>query len=178
MSDQIFINILLQHNTWATRELIESARSLDYEEFTQVEFDMGLKTVHDTLLHIVGAMARWSDRLVGRELRPSPANTSTPGQISKKYYSPDEFLNLLIQADRDLKESVNSLINNQRLSEYMTFPAADGAGLQDYRFTLGAAICHIITHGVHHRAQALNMLRQLKVDKLPELDVIEWEMIN
>jgi hypothetical protein len=48
-----------------------------------------------------------------------------------------------------------------------------------YRFTLGAMLIHVTTHGMHHRAQCLNMLRQLAVpgisDRLPEIDLLQWE---
>ena len=36
----------------------------------------------------------------------------------------------------------------------------------------------VATHGMHHRAQCLNMLRQLAApgvsDRLPEIDVLDW----
>ena len=40
----------------------------------------------------------------------------------------------------------------------------------------------VATHGMHHRAQCLNMLRQLAVpgisDRLPEIDVLEWQITS
>jgi uncharacterized damage-inducible protein DinB len=33
---------------------------------------------------------------------------------------------------------------------------------------------HVATHGMHHRAQCLNMLRQLGVNPLPPISVLEW----
>ena len=35
-------------------------------------------------------------------------------------------------------------------------------------------ITHIATHGTHHRAQCLNMLRRLGVHPLPQSSVAEW----
>jgi uncharacterized damage-inducible protein DinB len=41
-------------------------------------------------------------------------------------------------------------------------------------------LVHVTTHGMHHRAQCLNMLRHLAVpgvsDRLPEIDVLEWQI--
>lgn len=41
--------------------------------------------------------------------------------------------------------------------------------------TYGGAIAHVLTHGMHHRAQLLYMLRRLGLENLPEGDVLTWE---
>jgi uncharacterized damage-inducible protein DinB len=41
--------------------------------------------------------------------------------------------------------------------------------------TYGGAIAHIATHGMHHRAQLLYMLRRLGLEALPEGDALGWE---
>jgi uncharacterized damage-inducible protein DinB len=41
--------------------------------------------------------------------------------------------------------------------------------------TYGGAIGHVIMHSMHHRAQALYMLRALGVPDMPEGDVLSWE---
>ena len=40
----------------------------------------------------------------------------------------------------------------------------------------GGAIVHLATHGMHHRDQALFLLRKLGVTDLPEGDALSWEM--
>ncbi|RMH26245.1 MAG: hypothetical protein D6693_07555 [Planctomycetota bacterium] len=35
-------------------------------------------------------------------------------------------------------------------------------------------VTHVCTHGMHHRAQCLNMLRRLGVETLPPSSVVEW----
>ena len=44
-------------------------------------------------------------------------------------------------------------------------------GGRAYSFTRGAILTHVMTHGMHHRAQCLNMLRQLAVEPLPSSSV-------
>ena len=56
----------------------------------------------------------------------------------------------------------------------MEFRVPDRA--EPFVVTRGTAIVHVMTHGAHHRAQALNMLRRLGVEELPDLDAIEWEL--
>ncbi len=41
-------------------------------------------------------------------------------------------------------------------------------------FTRGGICAHVMTHSMHHRAQCLNMLRQLGVGDLPESSVFQW----
>jgi DNA-binding FadR family transcriptional regulator len=43
------------------------------------------------------------------------------------------------------------------------------------RGSVGGAIVHIVTHGMHHRAQLLYMLRLLGVQNLIEGDALSWE---
>jgi uncharacterized damage-inducible protein DinB len=46
------------------------------------------------------------------------------------------------------------------------------------RKPLGAGLVHIATHGMHHRAQCLYIMRQLGVKGLIEGDAISWECIH
>ena len=41
--------------------------------------------------------------------------------------------------------------------------------------TFGGTIAHLITHSMHHRAQAMFMLEQLGVRDHIEGDVLDWE---
>ena len=57
--------------------------------------------------------------------------------------------------------SVDDLISGER-------------GGRSYSFTRGGIATHVTTHGMHHRAQCLNMLRALGVEPLPPTAVVEW----
>jgi uncharacterized damage-inducible protein DinB len=46
-----------------------------------------------------------------------------------------------------------------------------------YTFTRGAVVTHVTTHGMHHRAQCLNMLRHVGVSPLPPSSVLEWMLM-
>jgi uncharacterized damage-inducible protein DinB len=43
-----------------------------------------------------------------------------------------------------------------------------------YTLTRGAVLMQVLTHGMHHRAQILNMLRRLGASPLPPSSVVEW----
>ena len=160
------LHILLSHNAWATRRLVEACATLPAEQFHR-RFDIGLGSLHDTLLHIVGAMQRWSDRISGAQLRPSP-------EAEKRPRSAGEVLELLDAAERDLATAARAASTGPGLDSRITvtFP-----GEAPMVFTRAAALVHVTTHGMHHRAQALNMLRQLGCSDLVDcLDVLDWSL--
>ena len=160
--------IALEHNSWATREVLRACAVLDDSQWHR-RFEMGPGSLHDTLTHIVGAMFRWADRIDGppRVVRPSIEDGTRR--------TPAELMTLLDGAAPDLAASA------ERARARGLETALDVTlGGQAYRFTLGAMLVHVTTHGMHHRAQCLNMLRQLAVpgvsDRLPEIDVLEWQL--
>jgi len=160
--------IALEHNSWATREVLRACTVLDDRQWHR-RFEMGPGSLHDTLTHIVGAMFRWADRIDGppRVVRPSIEDGTRR--------TPAELMTLLDGAAPDLAASA------ERARARGLETALDVTlGGQAYRFTLGAMLVHVTTHGMHHRAQCLNMLRQLAVpgvsDRLPEIDVLEWQL--
>ena len=155
---------LLEHNAWATRQLIEHCRGLSPNEFTQ-SFAIGPGNVHDTLLHIVTAMQRWANRIGGGEIRPSPRS-------DRHTCTPEELVRELEIAHADVTAAAQSVADAGRLDEMMEL-TVDG---HRYEFTRGTAITHVLTHGMHHRAQVFNMLRHL--GRMPAIDgdAIEWEI--
>jgi uncharacterized damage-inducible protein DinB len=134
-------------------------------------FEMGPGSLHDTLTHVVGAMLRWADRIDGppSELRPSIEDGTRR--------SPAELLSLLDTAEARLSASA-ARARARGLATEMDVTL----GGQAYRFTLGAMLVHVTTHGMHHRAQCLNMLRHLGMsgvsDRLPDIDALEWQLAS
>ena len=61
------------------------------------------------------------------------------------------------------------------LEEMVTRRTRDGKILQ---LTRGAVLGQVTTHGMHHRAQCLNMLRRLGVQPLPPSSVAEWTWLG
>ena len=162
------LSIALEHNSWATREVLRACAALDDSQWHR-RFEMGPGSLHDTLTHIVGAMFRWADRIDG------PPCAVRPSIEDGSRRTPAELMALLDGAGADLAASA------ERARARGLETALDVTlGGQACRFTLGAMLVHVTTHGMHHRAQCLNMLRQLAVpgvsDRLPEIDVLEWQL--
>lgn len=153
---------LLRHNAWATRVLLERCRSLTPQQFHQ-RFDIGPGSLHDTLRHVISAMRRWANRIGDR-----PAGE--PIEKNPTAQTPDELLALLDRVHHELEQVLSSVAREDRFDEMMSVE------FTSEHFTRGTAFVHVFTHGVHHRAQALNMLRRLGVGDLPELEALEWEL--
>jgi len=164
--DRGTIDRLLGHNAWATALLADRCRALSPQQFAR-RFEIGPGTLQRTLLHIVGAMRRWADRIGDRAVRPSVEDeVNAP--------TPDEIIAILDETAADLAAVVGCVVDEDRLDEIMEHRIRGRD--EPFRFTRGTAIIHVLTHGVHHRAQALNILRRLGVEDLPDLDAIEWEL--
>lgn len=179
-------DILLGHNRWAIRELLNRCRPLTEDQFHQ-RFDIGPGSLHDTLTHMIGAIARWCDRIDRRPLRasierrPGPAGivlapVATPDTaawveglpISRR--SVDELLELLDAACTDFASVVARARPHLAEVRDWTF------GPKTYRFNVAAAIIHVTNHGMHHRAQCMNMLKRLDKPVNADLDELEWQL--
>jgi uncharacterized damage-inducible protein DinB len=159
MPESDLLPILLSHDHWATAQLLSACGTLSPEQFHQ-RFDIGPGLLHDTLTHVVGAMRTWTDTLAGIDPRP---RLETDGQRR----TPGEFRALLDEAAMAFAAEARRL----PLAEMVTRHLRDGT---TRHFTRGAVLAHVATHGMHHRAQCLNMLRRLGAEPLPPSSVTEW----
>lgn len=153
MSDPI--GILLAHNHWAMRNVLDACGRLGEGEFHR-RFEMGPGSLHDTAVHILGAMRVWTDVLAGRTPRPFPQGKHSVAGL----------LMMLDEAGAELNEEAG----RRPLGEVVERVREGKA----YTYSRAEVLAHVATHGMHHRAQCLNMLRQCGVSPLPESSVAEW----
>ena len=152
------LQILLRHNVWATRQMIDASAKLSEEQFHR-RFEMGPGSVHDTLQHMLGAMRVWGDLLAGREQRQrleQEGRRRTAGELHA----------LLNEISSDMAASATA-----HPLDGMVTRVREG---KSYTLARGAVLMQVLTHGMHHRAQILNMLRHLGVSPLPPSSVVEW----
>ncbi len=149
--------ILISSNRWANEQLLDSCAPLTTEQFHQ-EFEMGLGSLHATATHILGAMRGWSDLLAGRTQRDR-LEAGGPYTVAD-----------LRSLHADIADDFAALATAYPHEESVS----GERGGRTYTFTRGAVLTHVTTHGMHHRAQCINMLRQLGADSLPKSAVLEW----
>lgn len=151
--------ILLAHDRWATRQLLDACHRISDEQFHR-RFDIGPGSLHDAITHILGAMQSWCDVLAGRERRPPlhgvTRSAAELGEILER-----------------LADELATHVRARPLAEMATWTR----GGTSYQLTRGGVLTHVTTHGGHHRAQCLNMLRRLGVDPLPPVSVLEWMLL-
>jgi uncharacterized damage-inducible protein DinB len=152
------LSILLAHNRWATQQLLEACAKLDEQQFHQ-RFEMGPGSLHDTITHIVSAMQIWGQSLAGQEPTPrmdQDGRRRTPIELQAPLQNAADAL-----AAQAMRLPLDQMVSRVREGKTMTL-------------TRAAVLIQVTTHGMHHRAQCLNMLRQLGVKPLPPSSVVEW----
>lgn len=155
------MNVLEQltaHDAWTTRQLLLHAHELSD---TQLDsgFDIGHKTLRHTFDHIIGNMEAWTDLMLGVAQREVDSDLSLSALLQRLERVGPEFAKL-----------VNDLEASQRINEPFTDYLDDPPRQKPY----STAIAHLITHSMHHRAQALYMMKKLGLPNLPEGDVFSW----
>jgi uncharacterized damage-inducible protein DinB len=160
MPQSDLLEILLAHDRWATAQILDACANLPPDQFHR-QFDIGPGSLHDTLTHVLGAMRTWTDTLAGTE--PPRPRIETDGQQR----TPAQLRALLDESC----EQFHHEARRRPMSEIVTRRLRDG---RTFQFTRAAAIGQVTTHGMHHRAQCLNMLRHLGVSPLPPSSVAEW----
>ena len=149
-------DILLEHDQWATRQILETCAALSDEQFHR-RFEMGPGSLHDTLNHMLAAKRGWGDMLAGREDRPRLEGVKrTVAELTALH---DEIAGDFAAIAR--AHPVDEIVSRSR-------------GGKMYSFPRGGVVTHVTTHGMHHRAQCLNMLRHVGAASLPRSSVVEW----
>ena len=146
-------------------ELVAECRMLNGCKPGQAKATKGYRLPARHVIHTVGPV--WNgggkgeaETLAGWEPRPRP-------ETDGRRRTPEEIRALLEESWRELSAEAG----RRPLDEMVNRRLRDGRTVV---LTRGAVLTHVTTHGMHHRAQCLNMLRQLGVTPLPASSVAEW----
>lgn len=171
--------ILIASDAWGTRTLLRHCRPLSHAQFHQ-RFEIGLGSLHDTFTHIISVARRWTDRLAGRTPRAMLMVLAEFPHLGgeAKERGIDELTALADEAEADLLRIISSDPAWLASTVTVEWPGEPGT-VKVYTFSRAAVIVHLTTHGYHHRAQALNMIKRLAVpgvsDRLPEPSAVDWQ---
>lgn len=152
---------LLRHDAWTTRRLMELCVPLSDTQLDQ-RFPIGFGTLRQTFIHVVRNLEVWTALIAGSDrINAKPPVDTRIATLIERF---DDAWDALYAVARRITDE-------GRLDR--TF--VDRLDDPPWRKSNGAGILHIATHGMHHRAQILYMLRQLQVDDVPEGDALSWE---
>lgn len=153
--------ILLRFDRWATRRILDVCQSLPDEKL-DAEFAIGPGSLRKTLAHLASNMDWWIG-IAHRQFdqtfdRGDPALQAIAARFERAWARIEA---MLATPHATLAEVIEDKFDNP---EY---------GKGTLRFRRSAVLLHLFNHGTHHRVQCLNMLRQLGVNPLPEIDLID-----
>ena len=121
---------------------------LDEEAFYRpLDYSMG--SIHNQLVHTMGAEWIWFSRLQG---------SSPGGKLKNENYPTCEGIRTKWDAiESDVRGFLSSL-DPKRLNENLVYSSTNGATRED---SLVGVLVHVVNHGTDHRAQILAMCHQL-----------------
>jgi uncharacterized damage-inducible protein DinB len=155
---------LLAHDVWSTNQLLLQSKPLTDLQLNK-PFDIDSRTLRDCFIHIIEAMEIWNDLLYERPVRKS-------NELKAKSQNVDGLIARLNKAGEELAAISKKVAREVRWDDVFT----DVLDNPPQKKTFGGTIAHIITHSMHHRAQAMYMMEQLGIRDHIEGDVLSWEM--
>jgi uncharacterized damage-inducible protein DinB len=151
------LELMLSHDAWTTRQLLLRCKELSYEQFDEV-VEPWERSLRDTFDHILSVAEFHTDFLISAKSESTERDDKTlDGMLSRLTTISKVLTNAALRIERE--------------------DAADALTTNPYNGrtrTQGALIAHILTHGMHHRAQVLKMLDQLKVEDVIEGDALSF----
>lgn len=137
-----------RYSDQALAEILTAADPLDDAALDQ-RFDIGLRTLRRTLIHIIGGESVWLARIAGA------ADTPWPDQRAP--LSVDQ-LRTQARANAQQRDTRLAALVPDHLATRQTYRDSTGAR---FTATLAEMWSQFFIHSIHHRAQAVNILRQL-----------------
>jgi uncharacterized damage-inducible protein DinB len=154
------LQAFLKYNDWADGRVMAEAAHLSDAQLDQI-FEIGLGTLRKTVKHICDGEMVWLERWKGHTETSWPPDEEKAGipALQEKFAATWRDRGAFLQkvSDADLGRLVR-----YRDSKGSLFDAS-----------LGEMIMQGIIHSLHHRAQAVNILRRLGAG-LVELDYMMW----
>ena len=149
---------LLEHDRWATTQLLDLSRGLSDAQLDQ-EFDIGHRTLRATYAHMIFIVGAWTALMTGQ-----PHDVQHDRSVAA-------FRNYHERSYPAFASTAREAYARQRLEE--TFIDAHDAPM-----TFGGAILQVILHNTEHRAEVLHILERLGVPDLPEVDHGLWDFVR
>ena len=140
--------------------MLELAQSLTDEQLDQC-FDIGHRTVRETVQHVIGNLEVWTDLMAARPVHRMPTDRQSIVELRNRFET----------AFVDFAQVARQLRDAYRLNDIYV----DVLDQPPQQKSYGGTILHVITHDHMHRAEILHMFQRLEIQGLIEGDVLSWE---
>ncbi len=155
------ISSFFAYHDWANNKLLELVSTLPTEALHR-DFKMGVGSIHKTIAHLRDAERWWLGNWSGRE------------EIFPKH-SADETVEHFVESWHEIKGQRNSVVDSLDQESAQRVVVANPGRIKIPVRVIESMI-QLCCHGTHHRAQLVNMLRQLGV-RAPDIDYIIWQRL-
>jgi uncharacterized damage-inducible protein DinB len=146
--DTATIRTLFEYDRWANARVLEAVTKLSAEQFLR---DMGssMRSVRDTLVHILSAERTWLSRWKGVSPTSMLDPTTFPDMaaVAIRWKELETELRMLLDA-----------LTDERLRAVLAYTSLAG---QPQAQPLWQQMAHLANHSTYHRGQVTTMLRQL-----------------
>lgn len=153
---------MLGHDHWATAQFLERCGALTDAQLDQ-EFDIGQRTLRETLDHMVYVIDFWTGWMTGRPVEHDRTTQQRDRSIAALTERHERYQPTFAALARQIRDE-------QRLDE--TF--VDHYGV---RHSLGSTILQLLHHNAQHRSEVRHMLERLGLTDLWDYDPQEWEYV-
>ncbi len=138
---------LFNYGAWANTCIWDTAADLKDEQLDRA-FEMGEGSLRKTLAHVYGAERAWYERCEGPDADKLPHSSETHKLID---------IQAATRRISQMRGDWLATMSDAALDREITYAKGD----RTYTHPLSDVLLHVCNHGIHHRAQALNMLRRL-----------------
>lgn len=164
-TDHLVAEALIDHNTWATRQLLDFCRDVDDGEFRR-DLGVGPGSLERILAHVIDCMYYFGDGLAGREYVER-------ADLEEGTFSIDELADHLDRAGSEVATATRGIIESRGIESNVEFPV--GSGRETSALVV---LAQLADHGSHHRSQCLVILRRLGIDPIPECHPLRWAGVD
>jgi uncharacterized damage-inducible protein DinB len=162
MNVTALVQLQLDHNVWATRQLIDASKPLAPEAFEK-DFGIGPGSLRVTFGHVIESMFFFAANFAHKRYEE-------PTDFKAKSQAPDGLIELLERAATELNAVMLPFVERAGTGTSVPWPSAKSGALPAF-----AAVAQVFDHGTHHRAQCKHMLKRHGLTQLPATDPLSMD---
>lgn len=157
------IDRLLEHDRWATSQLLEASRELSDAQLDR-EFDIGLRTLRATFDHMFFNVEFWTRAAAGQPTDKFDRARHSLAALSERHDRSYDIFAAFARRMRDEGRLDDNFVDH--VGGHMAF-----AGM----------IVHVVLHNAEHRAEIVHILQRLGVPEAPDIIEVDhglWDVMG